>query len=188
MPAVQEGTATRRSGAPPPGTPPAKRHIARLLKHALDRVIALTGLVVTAPLTLGLALALRLLDPGPVLRRDVRLGEGGRRIDVLSFHVGEQLHRRSFWRLVAGSALTTLPQLWNVLRGELSLVGPRPRDPGLPPPPARPGLTGAVQVEQLVRRVTAAEALALDEDYARSWSLLLDARIVVLTMWRSLVS
>jgi lipopolysaccharide/colanic/teichoic acid biosynthesis glycosyltransferase len=154
------------------------------LKHAIDRVVAACGLIVTAPLLAGLAIALRLRGGEPILRRDERLGQDGRLIVVLSFAVTEALCLRSrAWRLVAGSGMTALPQLWSVLRGDMSVIGPRPRDTDLPAPPMRPGLTGLAQLEQLERRLSISEQLRLDDDYARTWSLALDARIVWRTMW-----
>lgn len=164
--------------------PAPGRSAALLLKHLIDRLVAVCGLILTAPLMLVLALAL--LGRGPVVTRDRRLGERNRIVSVLSFAIGEELRHRRGWRLLADSGITALPQLWNVARGELSLVGPRPRALGLAPPPARPGLTGLAQVEQLVRPVTVAEALELDAEYARTWSLGLDARIVLRTIWRAL--
>ena len=89
---------------------------------------------------------------------------------------------------VTSTGVTALPQLWSVLRGEMSIVGPRPREVGFEPPPARPGLTGLAQLEQLDRRLPVAEHLDLDEEYARTWSLALDARIVARTTWRALSS
>jgi lipopolysaccharide/colanic/teichoic acid biosynthesis glycosyltransferase len=67
----------------------------------------------------------------------------------------------------------------------MSIVGPRPREPGFEAPPARPGLTGLAQLEQLDRWLSVAEQLELDETYARTWSLGLDARIVWRTFTRS---
>jgi len=177
----------RRTGRPAGDRTPSPGHpAAHLLKHLLDRLVAVCGLIVTVPLIIALALALRVLGPGPVLQRDRRLGEHSRIVGVLSFAIDEQLQRRRGWRVIAGSGIVALPQLWNVARGELSLVGPRPRELGLAPPPVRPGLTGLAQIEQLVRRVTVSEALELDDEYARTWSLGLDARIVMRTMWRVL--
>jgi lipopolysaccharide/colanic/teichoic acid biosynthesis glycosyltransferase len=156
-----------------------------LLKHAFDRVAALAGLLVTAPLLAAVAFAVRLRDDAPVLRRDERLGEDGRMIGVLSFWITDEMCESPAWRLLDRSGVTALPQLWNVLCGELSLVGPRPRPLALTPPPARPGLTGLAQVEQLDRPIPLAERYALDARYADSWSLLLDARIFARTMWRA---
>jgi lipopolysaccharide/colanic/teichoic acid biosynthesis glycosyltransferase len=165
-------------------TPPRPHPAALFVKHAIDRILAAAGLLVTAPLMAAVALALRYRGTGRVLRRDERLGEHGRAIVVRSFAVTEALCERSRgWRLVAGSGLTALPQLWSVLRGELSIVGPRPREAGHAPPPMRPGLTGLAQLEQLRRWLSVAEQLELDADYARTWSLRLDAAIVWRTLW-----
>jgi lipopolysaccharide/colanic/teichoic acid biosynthesis glycosyltransferase len=155
-----------------------------IVKHTLDRVAALAGLLVTAPLLAAVALAVALRDDGPVLRRDERLGQDGRTIGVLSFWITDEMCESRAWRLIDRMGATALPQLWNVLCGELSLVGPRPRPLALTPPPARPGLTGLAQVEQLTRPIPLAERYALDARYADSWSLALDARIVARTMWR----
>jgi lipopolysaccharide/colanic/teichoic acid biosynthesis glycosyltransferase len=162
--------------------PPAHRG-ALLLKHMLDRVIAVCGLVVTAPLVAAVALGLRQAS-GNVLRREERVGEGGRTIVVRSFAITDDLRRRSrVWQMIARSGLTALPQLWSVLRGDMSVIGPRPRDPGMHPPPMRPGLTGLAQLEQLQRWLSMSEQIELDADYARTWSLNLDARIVWRTLW-----
>jgi lipopolysaccharide/colanic/teichoic acid biosynthesis glycosyltransferase len=156
-----------------------------LVKHPFDRLAALVGLFVTAPLTAAVALAVRIRDDAPVLRRDERLGENGRTIGVLSFRITDEMCESPAWRLLDRTGVTALPQLWNVLRGELSLVGPRPRPLALTPPPARPGLTGLAQVEQLARPIPLAERYELDARYADRWSLALDARIVARTMWRA---
>jgi lipopolysaccharide/colanic/teichoic acid biosynthesis glycosyltransferase len=167
-----------------PDLPPRGR--ARRVKHALDRVAAALGLLVTAPVFLAIAIALRLLGPGPVLVRRERIGEQGRPVLVRSFAITDELCRARGWRLIAGTGATALPQLWSVLRGEMSIVGPRPREVGFEPPPARPGLTGLAQLAQLDRWLPLTEQLELDDEYARTWSLGLDARIVGRTMWRVL--
>jgi lipopolysaccharide/colanic/teichoic acid biosynthesis glycosyltransferase len=170
-------------GSDPYAQPPPPS-AALFLKHAIDRVVAACGLIVTAPLLAIVALALRSRSAGPLLRRVERLGEGGRPIVLRSFAVTDELTRESrAWRLVAGSGLTALPQLWSVLRGEMSIIGPRPREHGFDPPPMRPGLTGLAQLEQLEHWLSIAQQIELDAEYARKWSLALDARIVWRTMW-----
>jgi lipopolysaccharide/colanic/teichoic acid biosynthesis glycosyltransferase len=181
-----EGNARTAPPLPPTAGegPRRPRTFALVLKHAIDRVLAACGLLVTSPLMAAVALALRYRVGGPVLRRADRVGENGRMIRVRSFAVTDELCRRSrAWRVVGGSGLTALPQLWSVLRGEMSIIGPRPREIGFPPPPMRPGLTGLAQLEQLERWVTASEQLELDDRYAYTWTLALDARIVWRTMW-----
>jgi lipopolysaccharide/colanic/teichoic acid biosynthesis glycosyltransferase len=158
-----------------PQQPPSSGALA--VKHVLDRVLAACGLIVTAPLFAAVAIALHYRGDGRIIRRDDRLGERARFIRVRSFAVTDEMVQRSWgWRLVAGSGLTALPQLWAVARGEMSIIGPRPREIGYAPPPMRPGLTGLAQIEQLERC----------DQYARTWSLRLDARIVWRTMWRVL--
>jgi lipopolysaccharide/colanic/teichoic acid biosynthesis glycosyltransferase len=162
-----------RAHAEPPSPPPAPRTL--LVKHALDRVVAVGGLLVVAPVIAGVALYLRLRS-GPVLRREERIGHRGRPLVVSSFAIADGP--------LARIGVPALPQLWSVARGRMSIVGPRPREPGFEAPPARPGLTGLAQLEQLDRWLSVAEQLELDETYARTWSLALDARIV----WRTLTN
>ena len=173
----------RADAAEPSPSPPRPNRAALLVKHALDRFVALGGLIVVAPVIAGVALGLRLRG-GPVLRREDRIGFRGRPLVVRSFAITDELCASPAWRALARAGVTALPQLWSVLRGQLSIVGPRPREPGFEGPPARPGLTGQAQLEQLGRWLSVAEELELDETYARTWSLGLDARIV----WRTLTS
>jgi lipopolysaccharide/colanic/teichoic acid biosynthesis glycosyltransferase len=160
----------RAQAEPPSPSRPTPRAI--VVKHALDRVIAVAGLIVMAPIIAGVALWLRLRG-GPVLRREERIGYRGKPLMVRSFAV------------TGASAVAALPQLWSVVCGRMSVVGPRPREPGFEAPPARPGLTGLAQLEQLDRWLSVAEQLELDERYARTWSLGLDARIVLQTFTSS---
>jgi lipopolysaccharide/colanic/teichoic acid biosynthesis glycosyltransferase len=173
----------RAVAARPEPSPPRPNPRALLLKHGLDRVVALGGLLVMAPVIAGVALGIRLRG-GPVLRREDRIGFGGRPVLVRSFAITDEMCDSAIWRLLARVGVTALPQLWSVARGQMSIVGPRPREPGFEAPPARPGLTGLAQLEQLSRWLSVAEQLELDERYARTWSLGLDARIV----WRTLSS
>jgi lipopolysaccharide/colanic/teichoic acid biosynthesis glycosyltransferase len=164
---------------PPPAPRPAPDRRALLLKHALDRLIAAGGLLVTAPVIAGVALALRLRG-GPVLDLEQRIGAGGRTVVVRTFAIPET----DGWRVLVRLGVPALPQLFSVLGGSMSIVGPRPREPGFEAPPARPGLTGLAQLAQLERRLSVAERLELDDRYARTWSLGLDARI----LWRTVTS
>jgi lipopolysaccharide/colanic/teichoic acid biosynthesis glycosyltransferase len=172
--------------SPGPSALPRGRTAALLGKHAFDRVVALCGLIVTAPLLAVVALGLRRAS-GRVLRRDHRLVETGDAIVVHSLAISDDLCRRSrVWHLVASAGIGALPQLWSVLRGELSIIGPHPREIGFVRPLMRPGLTGLSQLEQLRRRLSVTEQLELDDEYARNWSLWLDAQIVWRTLWVAL--
>ena len=144
-------------------------------------MLAAIGLVVVAPLFLAVAFALHYRG-GVVLARRSRLREDGRRFELLGFPITPEMRSSRGWRLLAAIGVSALPQLWNVVRGELSLVGPRPRALALAPPPARPGLTGPAQLAALAGGRSEAELLELEAGYARQWSLAGDGRIVLRTL------
>jgi len=170
--------ASRRSHRLPAPTPRGRK-----LKYVLDRVLGAIALLFTAPILLVLALVLLATRTRPLLDVDYRLGENGRMVALRSFAISPERLRKRRWRLVVVSGAAALPQLWSVVRGELSLVGPRPRELGLEPPPVRPGLTGLAQLAQLDGWLALADQLQLDDEYARTWSLGLDVRIA----WRTIV-
>jgi lipopolysaccharide/colanic/teichoic acid biosynthesis glycosyltransferase len=136
-------------------------------RRALDLLVSAAALLLLAPLVVLVALAVRLSSPGPVIFRQVRVGEGGRPFTLLKFRTmrpgerGPEVTRGGdpritpVGRLLRSSGIDELPQLLNVLRGEMTLVGPRPETPALAARyPAdcravfahRPGLTGPTQV------------------------------------------
>ncbi len=174
------------------------------LKKLFDRAVAVVVLVVLAPLLLVIALLVWLTMGGPVLFRQERPGHKGRPFRIVKFRtmtdghdaVGRLLpdaqRLTQLGRFLRATSLDELPELWNVLCGELSLVGPRPLLmrylPRYTPEQARrhevlPGITGWAQVNG--RNDLRWEAkFALDLWYVEHWSLALDARILALTLWR----
>lgn len=116
--------------------------IDRGLKRAVDIVVSLVLLLLLSPVILACALAIKLESRGPVFYRAPRVGRGGRALPVLKFRkmvdgasgqalTGDRDPRFTrMGRLLAVSKLDELPQLWNVLCGGMSLVGPRPEDAG----------------------------------------------------------
>ena len=136
-------------------------------KRALDVAVAAGLLIVLAPVILIVALAIRIESAGPVFYRCRRIGRGGREFEMIKFrkmHDGAQGPALASWEddrftklgpFLAGTKLDELPQLWNVLRGQMSLVGPRPEDAGfveLHPAEfsvihsVKPGITGLCQL------------------------------------------
>jgi lipopolysaccharide/colanic/teichoic acid biosynthesis glycosyltransferase len=169
---------------------------AEAVKAAMDRVVAALALVVLAPLLLAVALAVRLDVGRPVLFRQRRPGRFGEPFLLLKFRTmrpgsgpdGARLTRLG--RFLRASSLDELPELLNVARGEMSLVGPRPLlthylarydDEQARRHVVRPGLTGWAQVNGR-NAVGWEERLAMDVWYVDHRSLALDARIVLKTI------
>jgi len=171
-------------------------------KRLLDVAAALIGLVLGSPLLLGAALAIRATSPGPVIFRQERVGRDERRFTCYKLRTMYQATPHLASHQVSRSAVTPvgsllrrtkldeLPQLVNVLRGEMSLVGPRPclpaqveliearRAAGVYA--LRPGITGVAQV-QGVDMSEPTRLAALDAGYLQSAGLLTDLKILFLT-------
>jgi exopolysaccharide biosynthesis polyprenyl glycosylphosphotransferase len=181
-------------------------------KRLLDFVLALTGLFILLPLLVVVAVAVTIDSPGPVLFRQWRGGYNGRRFQILKFRTmtcmedgknvcqarpGDARVTR-IGRVLRKTSLDELPQLFNVLRGDMSLVGPRPHalvhdevysalirgysDRQL----VRPGITGWAQVNGCrgeTRDLAAMEMrIRRDLEYIRHWSLPLDFIIMMKTV------
>lgn len=191
------------------------RAVALLIKRLLDIAIAVLALVVLSPLLALIAAWIRVRDGGPVLFRQVRIGEQGRPFQVIKFRTMipdaeerlaelaslNEIQGQAFkvtddprvtasGRVLRGLSLDELPQFWNVLRGEMSLVGPRPPLPREVDEydvwhrrrlSMKPGITGLWQVA--ARREPEFDRwVRMDLDYIDRWSLLLDLKIIVRTI------
>jgi exopolysaccharide biosynthesis polyprenyl glycosylphosphotransferase len=185
------------------------------VKHAFDFGLTLFGLVVIAPLLAAIALAVRLESPGPILFRQRRVGRDGQVFDLLKFRSMradpeptdfvpaegtapggvEGLDRRTrVGRFLRRTSLDELPQLLNVLRGEMSLVGPRPERPEFVELFARDiqryderhrvrsGLTGWAQVHGYRGQTSLTDRVEWDNYYIEHWSLGLDLKILLMTV------
>jgi exopolysaccharide biosynthesis polyprenyl glycosylphosphotransferase len=196
---------------------PAMRARHELFKRLFDVVAAAVGLVLLAPVLLAVALAVRASSPGPVLFRQRRVGRGGRHFWIYKFrsmvadaearklalttksvyatgHLFKLEHDPRVTRLGAvlrRTSLDELPQLWNVLRGDMSLVGPRPPLPSEVTHYddhhyvrlcARPGITGPWQVGGRNGIHDFERVVALEHAYLRNWSLQKDFDILLRTI------
>jgi exopolysaccharide biosynthesis polyprenyl glycosylphosphotransferase len=191
---------------------------AHAIKRGLDRVAAAIGLVVLYPLLLGIALIIRLESPGPAIFAQPRVGCGLRIFNCYKFrsmyhHLAEpcgttqatrdDVRVTRFGRFLRRSSLDELPQLLNVLKGEMSLVGPRPHAPNTRAAGSlffdivpnynerhcvRPGITGWAQVNGWRGETRTPEDIQMrvrfDMEYIQNWSLLFDIRILLLTLVR----
>ncbi len=185
------------------------------LKRAEDIILSLITLPILLPIMAVIAALVKITSPGPIIYKQVRYGLGGQRIDVYKFR-SMYVHQEGktvvqatkndprvtpLGRFLRSSNLDELPQIFNVLRGSMSLVGPRPHAVShneeyrakvelyMLRHKVKPGITGWAQVngwrgetdtiEKMEKRVE------FDLQYIRNWSVLLDIRIVLLTLVRS---
>jgi Undecaprenyl-phosphate glucose phosphotransferase len=180
----------------------------RITKRSVDMVGSFVFLVLLLPLILLIALLVKLGSKGPVFYRQERMGMDGRLFWMLKFRtmrtdaevVGAQMASRGDKRctrlggVLRKFSLDELPQLWNVLRGEMSLVGPRPERPvfieefkkRIPRYHLRhmmkSGITGLAQIKGLRGQTSIEERIAADLYYIENWSPWLDIQILLKTM------
>jgi Undecaprenyl-phosphate glucose phosphotransferase len=186
---------------------------ARLAKRTMDLVLAAAALILLSPLMAALALAIKLTTGGPVLYRQARTGLGGRTFSMLKFRSMRPDAERAtgpVWatrdddrctrlgRLLRRWSLDELPQLFNVLTGDMSLVGPRPERRvfverfrrQIPNYAQRHqvkvGMTGWAQVNGWRGDTSLRHRVQCDLYYIAHWSLGLDLKILLLTPWRGL--
>ena len=187
------------------------------MKRSFDAMLASIGLAISFPLWCVIALAINLEDGGPIFYTQERVGRDGRVFHAFKFrsmhHDAERatgpLQARhgdgrvtGVGRVMRATAMDELPQLWNILRGDMSFVGPRALRPGeieleggAPVPleavqgyadriVVRPGLTGVAQV-YAPRDISRRSKFRYDRLYIRRRSLALDMRLILLSFWIS---
>lgn len=188
------------------------------LKRLQDITVAVVALVLLSPLLALVALAIKLESPGPALFRQKRMGFNGQTFEVWKFRsmyceqadygAARQTSRNDrrvtrLGRFIRRTSIDELPQLFNVLQGRMSIVGPRPHplqmtvegkklteamDDYASRHRVKPGITGWAQVHGLRGEVQTIEQLsrrvAFDREYIKHWSMLLDAKIIYMTLFR----
>jgi exopolysaccharide biosynthesis polyprenyl glycosylphosphotransferase len=181
----------------------------RFVKRGFDLLVAVAALVVFSPLMLLIALAIWLEDRGPVFYRQVRMGLDGKPFDIVKFRsmrVGAETESGAKWaerddprrtragRLIRAWSLDELPQLFNVLLGDMSIVGPRPERPQFVEQfraefphymlrhKVRAGMTGWAQVHGWRGNTSVRIRIEHDLYYIENWSLMLDCKILFMTL------
>ncbi|MFN7684200.1 MAG: undecaprenyl-phosphate glucose phosphotransferase [Oligoflexia bacterium] len=184
------------------------------LKRITDIVLSALGLLLLSPLLLLLAIAVKLSSPGPIFYRQERMGLDGETFGMLKFRSmrtdaekesgpvwAKAADDRRTWlgSLLRSTSLDELPQLWNVLKGDMSLVGPRPERPffvnkfrtEIPGYMLRhkvkAGITGWAQVNGWRGDTSLTRRIECDLFYIRHWSYWLDWKILWLTLWRGFI-
>jgi sugar transferase (PEP-CTERM system associated) len=184
--------------------------LTRIVKRVIDLLLATFGLLVGAPLMIATAIGVRLESPGPILYRQERVGENGRTFTLLKFRSmrADAEQGTPVWakdnddrvtmvgRLIRMTRFDELPQLWNVLRGDMSFVGPRPERPFFVQQLAaeipfymerhavKPGITGWAQVKYRYGASIedAMEKLRYDLYYIKHMSIVFDLTIGIDTV------
>jgi lipopolysaccharide/colanic/teichoic acid biosynthesis glycosyltransferase len=192
-----------------------------MLKRTFDIFLALCGLIISLPLLIIIALAIKTEDGGPVLFRQVRVGRYGKKFTILKFRsmsIAKHLPFNGFepgnksritktGKIIRKTKLDELPQLFNVLKGEMSFVGPRPEvEYWVSKFPerwkyvhqVRPGITDSASIEfrneedllakspdpvAVYEQTILPRKLSLYEDYIRNVSLTGDIKIVIKTIF-----
>ncbi len=184
--------------------------IQSIVKRLIDILFSLFALIVLSPLMLAIAIAIRLTSPGKALFRQERVGRAGKRFHIYKFrsmrvnaeeevgHVwakSDDPRQTPLGKFLRRWSLDELPQFFNVLKGDMSLIGPRPEMSGLidtfresiPHYLARQrvksGMTGWAQVNGLRGNTSLEERVSYDRYYIENWSLGLDIKIILKTLW-----
>lgn len=187
----------------------------RALKRSLDIVGAFAALIVSTPLWLLIVLSIKLSSPGPILYRQTRMSLAGQPFVMLKFrtmHLQAERDSGPVWasppgdprvtdigRLLRKTSLDELPQFWNVLKGDMSLVGPRPERPTFIDTfrqayPAymlrlkvKAGMTGWAQINGWRGNTCLQARIEHDLYYIEHWSLGFDLRILCQTLWKGVL-
>jgi len=181
------------------------------IKYKLDKILAVLGLIILAPLMLIIGIAIKLDSPGPVIYKQNRIGRNGKIFQMYKFrsmYVGAEkkgVYERkkdprvtNVGRIIRRSSLDELPQLINVLKGEMSLIGPRPPLAYHPWPyekyteeqkkmfQIKPGITGWAQVNGR-KDVEWTKRIEMNIEYVENMSFLFDLKIFVLTVIKVII-
>jgi len=184
------------------------------LKRWFDVCGALIALGLTFPFMAIISVLIKMTSPGPVLYRQKRVGLDGSSFEIIKFrtmHINAESDTGPVWakagddrctgigKILRRSSLDELPQFWNVLKGEMSIVGPRPERPEfihkfreqIPQYNLRhtmkAGITGWAQVNGFRGNTSWEKRLAHDIYYIEHWSLWLDVKIMLLTFWKGFI-
>ena len=185
----------------------------RFVKRAFDLVVAGTALILFAPIMLLVAIAIWLEDRTPIFYRQMRMGLDGKPFEIVKFRsmrVGAEAQTGAVWaekddprrtrvgRFIRAWSLDELPQLWNVLVGDMSVIGPRPERPEFVEQfraefphymlrhKVRAGMTGWAQVHGWRGNTSIRMRIEHDLYYIENWSLLLDCKILFMTVLHGL--
>lgn len=184
------------------------------LKRAFDLVASFLGLIFLSPLLLATIISIKLSSPGPVIYKQVRIGKNRKEFimykfrsmrtennaDTTTWGSKNDDRRTRIGTFLRKFSIDELPQLYNVLKGDMSLVGPRPERPFFVEQfrdevplymlkhLVRPGITGWAQINGWRGDTSILERIKCDMFYIENWSFLLDIKILLLTVFKGIVN
>lgn len=194
------------------GTPMSGTNL--LIKNIEDFVISLLIVILLSPLFILLAIMVKISSPGPIFYRQTRVGWNGEHFEILKFRTmpvntekdeivwgnSAQKTVNPFCRFMRKTSLDELPQFFNVLKGDMSIVGPRPERPEfvekfkdeipgyMKKHLVKAGITGWAQIHGWRGDTDLQARIEHDLFYIDNWSLLLDLKIIFYTPWRGLIN
>jgi Undecaprenyl-phosphate glucose phosphotransferase len=185
-----------------------------VVKRVTDIVVSSTALMALSPVLLLIAIGVKLSSRGPVFYAQERMGLDGQKFNMFKFRsmrIDAEVHSGAVWArpkddrctplgsFLRRTSLDELPQFWNVLRGDMSLVGPRPERPTFVQQfrseiphymlrhKVRTGITGWAQVQGWRGNTSIARRIECDLFYIRNWSYGMDLKILLMTLWKGFV-
>ena len=183
----------------------------RFWKRLIDTLLSLIAFIILSPLLLITALAVKLSSPGPVLFKQQRLGLHGKVFTIYKFrsmadgaeHTGSGVYSgkgdprvTKVGKIIRATSIDELPQFWNVLKGDMSLVGPRPERPQfvqkfrdeipryMVKHQVRPGMTGWAQINGYRGDTSIEKRIEYDLYYIENWTMVFDMKILILTIFK----
>ena len=189
--------------------------IYKVFKRIMDTLLAFLALVILSPIFLILIMLIKLDSKGPILFRQKRIGKNKKHFNILKFRTmridtpkdvpTHQLENPDEWitkmgRFLRKTSLDELPQLFNVLKGDMSLIGPRPERPELVDKfiheipgyqlrhKVKAGITGWAQVNGYRGDTSLTGRIQYDLDYIKNWSFLFDIKIFIFTFVKGFIN
>ena len=186
-----------------------------IIKRIMDVAGSLLGILITSPIMLAAVILIKLTSPGPVIFKQERVGLHNKPFDMYKFRTMERQppgEEKKAWtvrndprvtpvgRFLRRTSLDELPQLFNILRGNMSLVGPRPERPHfvekfkeeipryMVKHQVRPGLTGWAQVNGLRGDTSIRKRIEYDIYYIENWTIWFDLKIILMTFFTGFIN
>ena len=194
---------------------PLNRLVNRMMKRAVDLFGAVVALILFSPIMLVTALLIKVTSPGPLIYKQVRVGLKNKNFEMYKFRsmeVQDEKSEKAKWttkddprvtpvgKFIRKTSIDELPQLFNVLKGNMSLVGPRPERPQFVEKfkeeiprymikhQVRPGLTGWAQVNGYRGDTSIRKRIEYDLYYIENWTLGMDFKIILMTFFKGFVN